>query len=222
MRWLQTQCRGSFWKHIQETLAVATSVVNFGRWGIESAFDRSVLDEQGLDAHIASQGQLAAFVGDMVLGVSFSRFVWGLDIMHGFPKRASLLSSDDRGSIAHEMKRCWDMVAAMKASNSAACRVKAERSHMLHTSTLQFIYLLRNNGWAPCEQATRCAERRFSRVMSTSRRGGSAPRAKYFRAPQPHSSCVPSCCPPLLARKQINPGPQIRSGSGGLQRRESG
>ena len=69
--------------------------------------------------------------------------------------------------VAAECKRQWDMVQAMVASASVACKLKAKESHMHHTPALQLVYLLRNAGWEPNEATRLFAQRHYLRILSS-------------------------------------------------------
>ena len=66
--WLHRQCSGEYEQHLVETLVVIHDTRNQERWGVVTEFSRAMLDEDGLDAHVAQQDGLACYVGDMCVG----------------------------------------------------------------------------------------------------------------------------------------------------------
>ena len=139
----------------------------FPRWSIESNFEPEALEEDGLQAHIEQQQEMASYVGDMVIGIVWSRFQWGADYMFGFPRRCVLLASDHRLVISAELKRHWELVQSMSASDSTSWQNKAKTSHLMMPSAKQFVYALQSRAWVPDDTITDLTRNRFRRAEST-------------------------------------------------------
>ena len=104
--WHIRECSGGFWRHIKDTLATIDCRAYYERWGVETTFGDVVQDESFI-AHIEQQNFMAGCVGDMLLGIAWSRLNWGMDYLCGFPRRAALFDSDQNEAAVAELRRQW-------------------------------------------------------------------------------------------------------------------
>ena len=165
--WLVKQCSGGYWEHMQKTLLMLERTAHFPRWGIHTEFPAGVLVDEGIDAYAEQQDEFAGFVGDMLLGVFWSRCCWGLDFLFGWPKRGVLFASEHGVAAAAQFQDHWEAHEKMMASDSIVCQQKALRSHMLQTPSMQMYHLLRRTDWVPTDPLVNHARKMFGRIMST-------------------------------------------------------
>lgn len=94
---------------------------------MQSAYEDLDASDPSTDARLAHANSMAGYVGDMCLGISFSRFQWGLHFLAGWPTRAILFDSRDVEKAKTEVKSQWEVVEKMRIRGSLACKSKAAR-----------------------------------------------------------------------------------------------